>query len=116
MPWLRVPLHLSYLVYLGMFSRMAARTYLRAALCACKLSGTQPSILLHPLDFIGREDCPALEFFPGMSLSRARKLALVDEFFDLLLKEWEPVTMGEHARRAGGQRGGLRTLVPSFSA
>jgi hypothetical protein len=116
MPWLRIPLHLSYLVYLGMFSRMAARTYFRAALCACKLSGTQPSILLHPLDFMGREDCPELGFFPGMSLSRARKLALVDEFFDLLLEELEPVTMGEHARRAGGQRGELRTIVPSFSA
>jgi hypothetical protein len=116
MPWLKLPLHLSYLVYLGKFSRTAARAYFRAALAACRLSGTQPSILLHPLDFLGREDCPALGFFPGMDLPRARKLALVDQFFELLLAEWEPITMGEHARRAAGLESGLRRLAPVFDA
>jgi len=116
MPWLKLPLHLSYLVYLGKFSRIAARAYFRAALGACKLSGTQPSILLHPLDFIGREDCPELEFFPGMDLTRARKLALVSEFFEMLLAGWEPVTMGEHARRASSCKGGLPQLAPVFNA
>ena len=32
MPWLRVPLHLSYLLYLAKFSRLAARSYFRLAL------------------------------------------------------------------------------------
>jgi len=114
MPWLKLPLHLSYLVYLGKFSRLAARAYFRTALGACRMSGTNPSILLHPLDFIGREDCPELAFFPGMDLSRARKLALVDEFFEMLLRGWEPVTMGEHARRAAAPGQGLSTLVPTF--
>jgi hypothetical protein len=116
MPWLKLPLHLSYLVYLGKFSRAAARAYFRAALAACRLSGTQPSILLHPLDFMGREDCPELGFFPGMDLPSARKLALVDEFFDLLLADWEPVTMAEHARRAASGPGELIRLEPVFDA
>ena len=34
------------------------------------MTGTNPSLLLHPLDFMGREDCPALAFFPGMDLAR----------------------------------------------
>lgn len=116
MPWLKLPLHLSYLVYLAKFSRPTARAYFRIALGACGLSGTQPSILLHPLDFMGREDCPALGFFPGMDLPRARKLALVDEFFDLLLASREPITMGEHARRATASQQELRRLTPVFHA
>ena len=116
MPWLKLPLHLSYLVYLAKFSRRAARAYFRIALGACGMSGTQPSILLHPLDFMGREDCPALDFFPGMDLPRARKLALVDEFFDLLLAKREPITMGEHARRATASQQELRSLMPVFHA
>ncbi|MEX0897310.1 MAG: polysaccharide deacetylase family protein [Steroidobacteraceae bacterium] len=116
MPWLKLPLHLSYLVYLGKFSRPAARTYFRLALGACRMSGTHPSILLHPLDFLGREDCPTLDFFPGMDLPRARKLALVDEFFDMLLARWEPITMAEHARRAAAGRQELRRLTPVFPA
>jgi peptidoglycan-N-acetylglucosamine deacetylase len=116
MPWLKLPLHLSYLVYLGKFSRLAARSYFRLALGACRLSGTNPSILLHPLDFLGCEDCPTLSFFPGMDLPRARKLALVDEFFDMLLEHWEPVTMGEHARRVAASQIELRRLPPLLNA
>ncbi len=114
LPWLRVPLHLSYLLYLGKFSRPAARTYFRMALGMCRLAGTQPSILLHPLDFLGQEDCPALGFFPGMDLPRARKLALVAELFDILLARVETVTMREHARRATAGEQKLATLEPVF--
>ncbi|MDH4260681.1 MAG: polysaccharide deacetylase family protein [Gammaproteobacteria bacterium] len=114
LPWLRVPLHLSYLLYLGKFSRPAARTYFRMALGMCRLAGTQPSILLHPLDFLGKEDCPALAFFPGMDLPRARKLALVGELFDILLARVETVTMREHARRATAGERTLATLAPVF--
>ncbi len=84
LPGLKVPMHLSYLIYLGKFSRLAARSYLRFALAACAATGTQPSILLHPLDFMGGEDCPELAFFPGMNFARDRKLALVGELFDIL--------------------------------
>ena len=62
------------------------------------------------------EDCPELAFFPGMDLSRARKLAFVDEFFTMLLRDWEPVTMGEHARRAVSTGKALPTLAPVFPA
>ena len=64
------------------------------------MTGTSPSILLHPLDFMGREDCPELAFFPGMDLARERKMAIVAELFDILASRHELVTMAEHARRA----------------
>ena len=114
LPGLKVPMHLSYLIYLAKFSRVAARAYLRFALAVCRLTGTSPSILLHPLDFMGREDCPALAFFPGMDLARDRKLEILGELFDILVTRREIVTMGEHARRAGAIRDRLRTLTPVF--
>ena len=114
LPGFKVPMHLSYLVYLAKFSRLAARAYLRFALAACRISGTHPSILLHPLDFMGGEDCPPLAFFPGMDIERGRKLEIVGELFDILAARRDLVTMGEHARRAGAARDDLRTLTPVF--
>ncbi len=116
LPGLKVPMHLSYLIYLAKFSRLAARTYLRFALGVCGLTGTSPSILLHPLDFMGREDCPELAFFPGMDLTRERKMAIMAELFDILTSRHELVTMAEHARRASASRDALRTLAPAFTA
>ena len=114
LPMFKVPMHLSYLIYLAKYSRVTARVYLRFALAACRLTGTQPSILLHPLDFMGGEDCPALAFFPGMDVERGRKLEIVSELFDMLAADRELVTMGEHARRADATRDGLPTLTPVF--
>jgi peptidoglycan/xylan/chitin deacetylase (PgdA/CDA1 family) len=114
LPGIKVPMHLSYLIYLAKFSRLAARAYLRFALGACRITGTHPSILLHPLDFMGAEDCPALAFFPGMDLARDEKLEIVAELFDILAASRELVTMGEHARRASATRDGLPTLTPAF--
>lgn len=114
LPGLKVPMHLSYLIYLAKFSRLAARAYLRFALGACRITGTHPSILLHPLDFMGAEDCPALAFFPGMDLALDKKLAIVAELFDILAASRELVTMGEHARRASAARDELPTLTPAF--
>ena len=114
LPGLKVPMHVSYLIYLAKFSRAAARAYFRFALGACRMTGTHPSILLHPLDFMGHEDCPALAFFPGMGLARDRKLEIMGELFDILVARHEIVTMGEHAGRARAARDGLRTLTPVF--
>jgi peptidoglycan-N-acetylglucosamine deacetylase len=114
LPMFKVPMHLSYLIYLAKFSRVTARAYLRFALATCRLTGTQPSILLHPLDFMGGEDCRALAFFPGMDVERGRKLEIVSGVFDILVADRELVTMGEHARRADATGDGLPTLTPVF--
>jgi hypothetical protein len=79
MPGLRVPFHVSYLLYLGRFVAGLARAYFLSALRLCRMTGTAPSLLLHPLDFLGAEDVPELGFFPAMNVPAARKLELVED-------------------------------------
>lgn len=104
MPLVKIPIHLSYVLYLSKFSRPLARLYFRAAMGMCRLTGTAPSILLHPLDFLGAEDAPALRFFPGMDLPLDRKLALVAEAIDVMGKHHDLITMREHAARLRDER------------
>jgi peptidoglycan/xylan/chitin deacetylase (PgdA/CDA1 family) len=111
MPGLRLPIHVSYLLYIAAFSRPLARSYFRAALALCKLTGTQPSLLLHPLDFLGREDNATLSFFPGMNLPREQKLDMVSDVINLLVNSHEIVTLREHAERALPKA--LKVSVPS---
>ena len=97
MPLLRVPIHLSYVMHLRTMSRSVARAYVRSALRACRLSGTQPSLLLHPLDFIGAQECPELAFFPGMQLPASERVEMADYFLKAYRSTFEIVPLGEHA-------------------
>jgi peptidoglycan/xylan/chitin deacetylase (PgdA/CDA1 family) len=97
MPLFKVPIHLSYLVYLGTFSRWLAKHYFRWALRLCRWSGTDLSLLLHPLDFLGCDDTDRLSFFPAMNAPSAQKLALAGEIFDLLADQYTLVSMERHA-------------------
>jgi peptidoglycan-N-acetylglucosamine deacetylase len=97
MPGLRLPMHVSYLLYMAGYAPALALRYFEVALALCRASGTQPSLLLHPLDFLGREDNQSLSFFPGMSMARADKLALVGEAIDRLRDQHDVVTMATHA-------------------
>lgn len=100
MPLLRAPIHMSYLLYLSALSPLLALSYFRTALFFCKLNRVQPSLLLHPLDFMGHEDDADLAFFPGMAMARERKLAFVDKVLALYAAHYRVVTMQEHARHA----------------
>lgn len=115
MPWLKIPIHLSYVIYLSRFSRLAARAYFRFAVRMCRLTGTEPSILLHPLDFLGPQDAPRLAFFPGMNVSLQRKLEVVDEVLDALRRHFRLVNLREHAAAIARQRSALPTLEPDFA-
>jgi peptidoglycan/xylan/chitin deacetylase (PgdA/CDA1 family) len=97
MPIFKIPIHLSYVLYLSNYSKALAIFYFRVALFMCKLTGTAPSILLHPLDFIGAEDAKELAFFPGMRMPVADKLEVVDKVLKMLAKSYQVVTMREHA-------------------
>ena len=97
MPWFKVPMHVSYLLYLDQFSRPLAMTYWRMALTLCRLSGVAPSLLLHPLDFLGRDDDRDLDFFPAMRSPSARKVELVGKVIDEMAKHYQIVPMREHA-------------------
>ena len=104
MPLLRTPIHLSYLLYLSVFSRPLARAYFRLAVEACRLTRTPLSLLLHPLDFLGRDDRVGLDFFPGMNLTSTRKLAFTNEVLTMLTDRFDVKPLATCARfvcRAG---------------
>jgi peptidoglycan/xylan/chitin deacetylase (PgdA/CDA1 family) len=97
LPLLRVPIHLSYVLYLDSFSPRLARAYFAGAIATCRAMATPPSILLHPLDFLSGEDVTALSFFPGMSLPVKRKLDCVEACLDMLAKAFDLRCVEEHA-------------------
>lgn len=51
MPLTRLPIHLTYLVFLASFCMPLAILYWKIALTFCRLRGVAPSILLHPTRF-----------------------------------------------------------------
>lgn len=97
LPLFKVPIHFSYIMYLATFSRLAAVTYFRSAMRFCKLNRVQPSLLLHPLDFLGKDDEEDLAFFPGMNAMSEFKLSLAEELLGWMADRFDCVTMVEHA-------------------
>ena len=97
MPLLRLPIHVTYLMYLHQFSKSLAYAYLRFSLLLCKWRGVGPSMLLHPLDFLGGEEEPTLSFFPGMKVSRDDKLALLRVLLERMRRDFEVGPMWRHA-------------------
>ena len=100
MPFFRIPIHQSYLMCLGVLSPALALSYFNLALRMCRLSGIGPSFLLHPTDFLGRDDAQSLSFLPGMNLPRDSKMELVSEVIRRLTDEFRVVTLQHHAQEA----------------
>lgn len=112
-PLLKIPFHLSYLLYLARFSESLMTSYLGLAMSACRMAGIGPSFLLHPLDFLGPEEAPGLAFFPGMDINKTRKLHLAGRVLDKLAERFDLIPLGEFARslEAGSRRLRLRPAV-----
>lgn len=96
MPLFRVPIHFSYIIWLGGKSMFLARAYWRIALTMCRISGTVPSLLLHPLDFLGSDDEPELGFFPGMDIEAGRKAEMMHEFLDMWQAQYQTMPIGRY--------------------
>ena len=110
MPILKLPIHTSYILYLAKFSRLAAKMYFWKAIQLCRLFRLEPSLLLHPLDFMGKEDDTDLSFFPAMDLRVDYKLSIVNEVLGLMQKHYQLVPMREHAKLAGQRSLGERDV------
>ena len=96
-PILRVPFHFSYLHYLANINVSVMKAYLQTAISFCKLTNTEPSFLLHPLDLIGGDLIPELKFFPGMELSSSYKTELFDIIMEKMTDNFNLVDMSQHA-------------------
>lgn len=93
MPLLRTPIHFSYFTFLAGISRLAAKAYFRGALAMCRLTGTMPSLLLHPPDFLGRDDDSDMAYFPGMKMSRDEKMGIVRWALELYAQTYQVCTL-----------------------
>jgi len=98
MPIIKIPFHLSYLLYLSKFSVSIMSFYLNLAISFCKMTKTAPSSLLHPLDFFGTDLVPELKFFPGMNLSSSRKSLISCKVIKKLSDNFELVSMSSYAQ------------------
>jgi peptidoglycan-N-acetylglucosamine deacetylase len=96
-PILKIPFHLTYLLYLHGYSPVLMHAYLNLALALCKTTGTPPSFLLHPTDLIGADKVPELSFFPGMEIPSHQKLSVFREIIEKLRGNYKVVKMGEFA-------------------
>lgn len=113
MPLTRTPIHFSYFTFLASFSTLAAKSYLRASLSLCRLTGAPPSLLLHPPDFMGCEDDSDMAYFPGMKMSRKDKLSIVRWGLELFAKSFDVHTMLQQVRKLdSGLDPGLRSFRP----
>ncbi|MCP3996646.1 MAG: polysaccharide deacetylase, partial [bacterium] len=75
-----------------------------------KLSGTVPSLLIHPLDFLGSDDEPELGFFPGMDIEAAKKADVMQELLDMWDEQYKTLPIGDYVTRLSG----LKTRVPDL--
>lgn len=97
LPIFKVPVHVSYLMYLATFSKFLARRYWQTALAFCRMTGTPPSLLVHPLDFLGGDDVAELKFFPGMAMRSGEKAELLHWITGSLNDKFNVLTMKEQA-------------------
>jgi peptidoglycan/xylan/chitin deacetylase (PgdA/CDA1 family) len=97
LPFLRIPMHVSYILYAASISPALARAYFATALNLCRWAGVGPSILLHPLDFLGGDDVRELSFFPAMGMPGHRKTELVSELLAAFSSYFRVLPVGEHA-------------------
>jgi hypothetical protein len=75
----------------------------------CRLSRLGPTLLLHPLDFLGAGDAPELRFFPGMDMRVTTKIERLGRFVDRLAAEFSIGPVGRYADELG--RLSLKTRI-----
>jgi peptidoglycan-N-acetylglucosamine deacetylase len=109
MPVFKIPFHQSYLLYISNVSGNLMKAYLNFAILMCKITGTQPSYLLHPLDLIGKDHVPELSFFPGMNIESEKKLKVFEKTINILKKHFQLVNMSQFAASLSSD---LKILTP----
>lgn len=96
-PFIRIPFHMSYLIYINNVSPLLMKAYLHFAIFLCKLTRTPVSFLLHPLDIIGGDKIKELAFFPGMNVESEKKIEVFKNVMGILKRNFNLVDMNRHA-------------------
>ncbi len=107
-PIIRAPFHFSYLHWLAQFGDWVADAYFRTALTTCRLRRIEPSLLLHPLDFLGSDDVSALSFFPAMQQTGDAKMRRIERWLGRFAAEFDVFPMGEYGKSLNGKELAIR--------
>jgi hypothetical protein len=98
MPFFRFPIHFSYVLYLSEYSEKLAIAYFRAAMALCEFRKIGPSLLFHPLDFMGSDDdCKEVAFFPGMNRTAAQKITTLRSCMAVISSRFQSMPIGRFA-------------------
>jgi hypothetical protein len=97
MPIFKTPFHLTYLLYLSRYSFPLAYLYLWTVISFCRLTRTEPSFLLHPLDILGGDKVPELSYFPAMDMNTSRKVEFFERIIASITKTFQLLPMGHYA-------------------
>jgi hypothetical protein len=97
MPILKIPFHLSYLIFISNYSFTLMKAYLKLSILLCKITKTQPSILLHPLDLLSGDKVPELAFFPGMKIQTEKKVKIFKYVITILKNNFTILPMLDFA-------------------
>ncbi len=100
--------------YLASFSSAIALLYFCIALLTCRLTKTQPSLLLHPLDFLDEKDVPELAFFPAIKLASYKKRIVLAKALQAMGKQFEIVPISVHAQSVQRRKPQSQTVNPTF--
>jgi len=99
LPIFKFPIHFTYILYMSSLAKVLGISYFQFALKLCRINKIEPSLVLHPTDFLDNKDVPALSFFPGMKLPFNRKLAILNQALQLLSKNFTILNVGGHAKQ-----------------
>lgn len=108
LPGLKLPMHMTYLLFLAQRSEALALAYFRTGLALCRASGIAPSLLLHPPEFLGLDTAPSMAFFPNMRMPLDKKLRLVDRMLAEFAEQFDVMPLGSAVERLNGS--GLRVV------
>lgn len=98
MPIFRIPIHMTYLVFLSGVSKQLMYFYLKCALFLCKLTRTPPNFLIHPTDLLGSDKITGMDFFPGMHIPTEEKSEMFKKIIHIFSKRFTLVPMAEGAK------------------
>jgi hypothetical protein len=101
-PFLRIPIHMSYIHAISACSISLARRYFLLALALCKRYRVPLSFVLHPPDILDSRHMRDFAHFPGMSLSSQIKRRQLRWSLNLLNSQFDLIRLQDAAELLAG--------------
>ncbi len=115
LPFLRLPMHLTYLNFIADYAPRAALAYFHQALSLCRYRNVAPSLLVHATDVIGCDDKPCPRFLPGMRRDHHAKIRFLSSVLAALQQSYAVQPLGSYAAQIVRQSS-LTRVAPIFDS